>query len=286
MGQIQFSRAQIDKAFRKFDDLAGDLAGARYQNYQDLLTQFVRHCENDSVMRLVTEPFRHNPNVVLDDWVENNFSRHEMRWPVDENDRISLLYQLIVEAASESDGAIQFGLIYFGEDQLNSAVASFNDQIVSKFTREVGYGLDEIRANIGNSTSVQREAMLVFHHHGNVTNINNSQNSNIAVGGSTISNSVAGTGNQVDVAHSLESLRNLIGDVAQEHRQAVTNAIDFLISASIDGTVRRIQVAQAAETIADASPKMKARLTELAIGITGSLAATGMIEGIKFALGL
>ena len=50
-----FSRRQIERSFRKFNDTVSDLFLAKFQTWGNTFTHLITHCEQDSVMKVVTE---------------------------------------------------------------------------------------------------------------------------------------------------------------------------------------------------------------------------------------
>ena len=91
--------------------------------------------------------------------------------------------------------------------------------------------------------------------------------------------------NNESLIQSVRDLRGLLSEVAPDKQDETSAAIEILENAAQDDSVRRSQVVQAVETISQV-PAMRQHLENLAIGTTGSIAATAIIEGIKFALGI
>ena len=206
--QESFSRRQVERSFRKFNDTVNDLFQANFQTWNNTFTHLITHCEQDSVIKLVTEPLRSNRAVDAEKWYTDALSSmtsmvgsgyYEL--PFDNDDRTALLYQFFLLLDNNKVNLKQFCLAVYGTSDYQDAVHHFNQELVLKFTREVSYRLDEILADLGNRQDVPRDAMFVFHHHGHTMNFHgNIQGSNVAAGGSSISDSTATYTNNAELA--------------------------------------------------------------------------------------
>ena len=67
MANDKIARKQVERSFRKFNDIADDLQNAHYQTWNAHFSNIVKFCESDAVMRQVTEPLRSHP-VDVDAW--------------------------------------------------------------------------------------------------------------------------------------------------------------------------------------------------------------------------
>lgn len=110
------------------------------------------------------------------------------------------------------------------------------------------------------------------------------QNQNNAARDVNVSGSM-NTQNNANLVQAVRALRDLLGEVEEEKRQSVVTAIEVLEVAAEDDSTSKGQLVQAVETVSQV-PAMRQQLENLAVGVTGSLAATGLIEAIKFVLGL
>lgn len=81
-------------------------------------------------------------------------------------------------------------------------------------------------------------------------------------------------------------MKHHMDEVSAAERETVRESIDLLIAAVEDSTIPKSRVVAAAKTIANASKRMKRVLRDLSIGTTGSLAASGIWEGIRYAIGV
>ena len=225
--QKSYTKRQVDRSFRKFNDLVEDLFSSPWQLWGDRLSHLMNHCEQDSVMRVVTEPLRTNKNVDVSSWYEEASKTNTgmtgsayYELPINDDDKTSLLYQFMLLASLNRIDVTDFGESFFGAESPQEAVGQFNDQIVRLCTCEVCYRLDEIREDTAGQTEIQTEALVVFHHHDNSVNIRgNIKGSNVAIGASTVSDSSAEYKNNEDVATVLKALKPLIKDVVESQRR-------------------------------------------------------------------
>jgi hypothetical protein len=292
--QESFSRRQVERSFRKFNDTVNDLFQAKFQTWGNTFTHLITHCEQDSVMNLVTEPLRSNRAMDADKWYKDALSsmsgmvgsgHYEL--PYDDDDRTALLYQFFLLLENNKVDFTKFCLAVYGTTGYQDAVHHFNQELVLKFTREVSYRLDEILADLGDRQDVPREAMLVFHHHGHTMNFHGPiQGSNVAAGGSSITGSSATYANNAELADALKALKPLIQEVVENQREAVEAAIALLVKAATDQTVATADVQSAAETVAASSPALKERLTSIARKVGLSLLGSSIFQGIKMSLGV
>lgn len=91
--------------------------------------------------------------------------------------------------------------------------------------------------------------------------------------------------NNADLVQAVRALRELLNQVEQGKQKEIEVAIEVLENAAQDNSVRKSEVVQAVETLSQV-PTMRQRLEELVIGASSSIAASAIIEGIKFVLGI
>ena len=109
--------------------------------------------------------------------------------------------------------------------------------------------------------------------------------SNIATGQARISSSHASYTSTADATAAFEALKMYMDEVLDAERETVGESIDLLITAIEDGSIPKSRIVAAAENIAKASDRMKRGLRDLSIGVAGSLTASGVWEGIRYAIG-
>lgn len=230
MAKQHFSRRQVERSFRKFNDIVADLFSSQHQTWGNVFTHLITHCEQDEVMRVVTEPLRTNKNVDAEKWLEDGLNsmtgmigsgHYEL--PYDDDDRTALLYQLFLLIENTPFDFSGFCMTMFGSSHYQDMVHTFNQELVLKFTREVSYRLDEIMQDSGNQQEIPQEAMMVFHHHDNSINVSgNIQGSNVASGQANITKASATNTNvysQADVLQTLKQARQNLASLPEAERQ-------------------------------------------------------------------
>jgi hypothetical protein len=290
----QFPRRDVERSFRKFNDIVSDLFNAKFQTWGDAFAHLMTHCEEDPVMRIVTEPLRLNKHVDAGKWLADasasvgsmvGSGRYEL--PYDDDDRTALLYQFCLKIANEHLDISRFCVHFYGLTNFQEMTDTLNRELIHKFTREVSYRLDEILQDIGTQTTVSREAMLVFHYHDQSTTINgNIQGSNVATSGASISDTSASFDSLPELATAFQSLTLLVRDLSDSQRTTAEQAIAALVDAATSGGRSTTDVASAATAVSNASPALARRLREIAGRIGTSLVASSIFQGIKMAVGL
>jgi hypothetical protein len=289
MAQEQFTRREVDRAFRKFKDLCDDLFQAKFQAWGHSFTHLIKHCEENPVMRAVTDPLRANKNVDARKWyndalasVTGMVGSGHYELPIDDNDRTALLYQFFLLIENEGIDVDRFCTAVYGDTQYQAMVSHFNQELVHKFTREVSYRLDEIIEDIGESAMVPREAMHVFHYHDHSLSIQGGiHGSNLAIGASTISDSTASYNSGADLVEALKSLRPLLHEVKKDQHDIVEIALQTLIRSAEGEQTTPEQLKQSIETLAKTSPGIGERLKGIAGKIGLSLLSSSMFQAMK-----
>ena len=290
----QFPRRDVERSFRKFNDIVSDLISASFQTWRNSFTHLIQHCEQDQVMRVITEPLRSNSAVDASKWyadamatVGGMIGSGRYQLPYNDDDRTALLYQFFLNIQNKGLSVDEFCMAMYGTTRFQEMVDTFSRELVLKFTREVSYRLDEILQDVGDQQTVAREAMVVFHHHDHSTTIHGDiQGSNVAASGGSVSASNATFNSATELARALKSLSNLVNDIPASHRSAVQQAIDLLVAAASSSAHNVPEITDAAKTVSKASPALAERLKEIALGIGTSLVTSSIVQGIKMAIGL
>lgn len=288
-----FTRRNVERSFRKFHDIVDDLMAATSQTWGDTFRRLVVHCETDTVMQVITEPLRTDPRVDADKWwndainsVRGTAGSGQYTLPTDDDERTALLYQVFLKLEHEDINIHTFCLPVYGVRKRQDVADFFNRDLVSKFTREVSYRLDEITADTADQQEIAREAMVVFHHYDYSTHITgNVRGSNIATGSAQITNSTAQFNTPADVAAELRALTSLASEYSKTNQATITQALDFLADAAESENADIDEIAEKAQTIAEISPTISSRLKGLVSGASASLIGSAIMEGLKLVFG-
>lgn len=197
-----FKKRDVERSFRKFRDIVNDLFSSKFQQWGDMFTHLIAHCETDPVMKVVTEPLKHDPRVDAKKWWDaavvsgrSMVGSGQYILPTDDGERTALLYQVFLGVENDNWNIMRFSMSVYGHTKYQDMIDTFNHELVLKFTREMSYRLDEIVADNEGAEEIAQEAMIVFHHHdqstivhgnfqgiaGDVTNSTVTQNLNMTV---------------------------------------------------------------------------------------------------------
>lgn len=286
-----FPRRQVERSFQKFNDTVQDLFRAPFQAWDDTLARLMTHCEQDPVMKLVTDPLKSSQDFDAKEWFEEASNSAEgtigtgtYKLPSDDEQRTALIYQvllLVQNGLSINDFCIEV----FGVKKYQDMVSVFNQELVLKFTREVSYRLQEILQDIGDEAQVPESLLYVFNLSHSVVVQGNVQGANIANSGSTVSGSTATFESAKEFADSLSLLADLLNTVKTELREEVSNAIEVLKASLLGSQISEDEVKQAAVVIASSSPQMKAKIKEFLGRLGTSLIGSTIFQAIKSAFG-
>ena len=291
--QTTFSRREVERSFRKFRDIVNDLFSAKFQQWGDMFTHLMSHCETDPVMMVVTEPLKSDPRVDAKKWwddavasVSGMVGSGGYSLPTDDQERTALLYQVFLGVEHENFSIQRFNQSVYGHSKYQDMVNTFNHELVLKFTREVSYRLDEIATDNDGADTIPREAMIVFHHHDNSTNISGTvQGSNIATGSAQIKNATAQFNTPSDVAAEINAIKSLATEFSKTNQKTLVTALDFLASAAESNDAPVTEIAEAARTVSELSPSIRDRLNSVFVGTGTSMAGSVIFEGLKLFFG-
>lgn len=226
--------------------------------------------------------------------------------PDDPAERLALEYKLLLAV---DDGTVDVDTLMlqgFGTTRYDDTVRTFNEEFFRPFAREVGYRLSDLAVDVqGESQVPVGRLLVVFNTGGTVniderdqrgahvttshTNVTGNTNSNVAVGGSSISSSPITVLGPSDLARELRALTDVEPGMEPERRAAVRAAAETLAAEAEQpaGTATGASAATlvgAAETIAKASPTLRERLNRVAEGAASRLAASAVVKAINFAI--
>jgi polyhydroxyalkanoate synthesis regulator phasin len=150
MNQI-YDHKKIKRSFRRFRDYSEDLLDSNSKTFSNNLNIFINFCENDEIMRIVSAQLKSNKNVNINRWY-SDFQKtggaligsKEYVLPTNEEDRISLLYLLLLKIHSDEISFQRFCMDAYGKTNFNEMIGAFNDAISRPLIRDLGYRLDEI----------------------------------------------------------------------------------------------------------------------------------------------
>lgn len=282
-----FSPTQVRISIRRFQDYARDVLDANPETFSTFFKIFVSHCETDPVMRVISAQLKANTNVDFKKWF-GEFSESALHsaggigysLPLDEEDRLALLYQFLLAIDGGQVDVLEFGVQAYGETQLDSIVSEFNRQIFSKFVRDAGYRLEELQQAVEGRERIPSEELIIFQHFDKQVVISNINQSNVAVDGSTIVSSRTDS-----VGRLKQQLRELAEEV---HRsKGSEEAAEALLQlAAAEDSTSKVKLATLVEVAVAREPTLKGKLAALVRNVGASLVANAIVAAIRFALGM
>lgn len=287
--QATFTRREVERSFRKFRDIVSDLFSAQFQQWGDMFTHLITHCETDAVMKVITEPLKNDPRIDAQQWFSEAISSvrgmvgsGSYTLPTDDEERTALLYQVFLGVEHDNFSISQFNQSVFGHSRYQDMVDTFNQELVLKFTREIEYRLEEIMTDNQGSDTFSREAMIVFHHHDNSTTISGTvQGSNIATGNAQITDSPVQFNTASDIAAEINALKSLASEFSKANQKTLATALDYLASSVDDDDASPAEIAEAVQTASEISPTIRSRLNGILTGAGTSMLGSAIIEGLK-----
>ncbi len=285
----KFASRDVQRSFRKFNDLCEDIMSSRVQTWPDVMTRLIAHCESDPVMQVVTAPLKTDPRVNARSWwndavasAQNFIGSGHYSLPANDDERTALLYQILLLIKNEDVRLVEFCAVVYGQSKHQDMIDTFNQEIVLKFAREVSYRIKEVSQDTADQSEISREAIVVFHHHDYSTNITgNIQGSNVATGNAQISHSDATFHSPTDVAAELRALKSLAAEYSKTNRATIEAALDFLAARAEAENGESDEIVEHTRTVVELSPTIQSRLRRLVAGVSTSMVGSAIIEGIK-----
>ena len=288
MSGSEFSRRQIERAFRKFDDLADDLLHATFQTWVEILKVLVQFCLHDPVMRLVIEPLRNHPRVDFAKWLEDFMNsgsggvgscRYEI--PADEDERLALWFQLLCKMSVGEVEFRIFNLNAYGATHFADGIDEFNNQIVRPMARDIGNRLNDFLDETAGDESVTADKLVVFGDYSPTVNIRGD------VVNSTL---VVGVGNQVQIqtpgelSKSFTELAGLIESIRidEPSKKQLRKDVENLERAD---SIPKPELIAGVERLAE-HDQLRDHLNSIAIGAVGTILGSAAVMAIRYVLGL
>ena len=173
-----FELKEILKVFHKFEDYSNDLLNSDHVTFETRLDIFIDFCENDKIMSFITNQLKgYDFTLWMDEFRKSGGSMAgsaDFKLPTDENDRLSLLYQILLKTKSNEIEFVDFCMIAFGsaDRTITGFIYKFNEAITSPLVRDLSYKMEEIkdRIDITNQTHEINHEYLLNIHTGDISN--------------------------------------------------------------------------------------------------------------------
>lgn len=281
-----FARRDVQRAFRKFNDTVSDLFRADFRTWGDTLNRLLDHCEKNNVMSVVVGPLKKNTQINVQSWhqdametIGGMIGSGRFTLPLDDEDRTALLYQFLLAIDKNEIAVDKFCMHFFGKTNYQEMVDVFNQEIVEKFTREIGYRLEEIEEDVAGQETIELKDLIVFNHYDQSTVVHGTvTGGNVNIGSGSITARDVTINSVDDLVKAFNALKHeLDSDVAR-------NACDRVIR-EVTGDNDSNLITEAVNEIARSEPNKAGKLKEVLERIGTSLIASTVFHSIKTSLG-
>lgn len=117
---MDFSAGQVRRSIQRFQDSRDDLLSADMNTFDDRLNAFVYFCKNDPVFSIIHNQLINNPNIDFNRWYEEKLGTRSsmagsanLEFPPEPDNRLSLMYQLLLAIQSAQIDGISFFVDFF-----------------------------------------------------------------------------------------------------------------------------------------------------------------------------
>ena len=164
-----YDHKKIERSFRRFRDYSEDILDSNSKTFSNNLNIFITFCETDEIMRIISAQLKSNKNVDINRWY-GDFQKtggsligsKKYVLPTNEENRISLLYQLLLKIHSDEIDFQKFCIDAYGKTNFNEMVWAFNDAISRPLIRDLGYRLDDIIETTNNDLEVPVGKLVII----------------------------------------------------------------------------------------------------------------------------
>lgn len=147
----------IRQSIRRFNDYSLNLCKSDMNNFQDRLSLLLSFIQSDKLFNDIHVKLTNNPNVDFDDWYANIKSTiscmagsGELSFPYNIDDRLSIMYQLLLKVDNKEIEAWNFALNFCAtrSNSINVYIQFFNENITQPLMMEISYKLEDIELEI------------------------------------------------------------------------------------------------------------------------------------------
>lgn len=164
-----YDHKKIERAFRRFRDYSETLVNSNSKTFSNNLNIFINFCENDEIMHIISTQLKSKKNVEINRWYKDFqktggsfIGSKKYVLPTNEEDRISLLYKLLLKIHSNEIDFQRFCIDAYGKTNFNDMVWAFNDAISRPLIRDLGYRLDDIIETTNNDLEVPVGKLVII----------------------------------------------------------------------------------------------------------------------------
>lgn len=166
---------EVRRSIRTFRDYSSDLVRSDFDTFADRLKLLIHFCESDSTFSSIHEQLMTNPRVDGAKWIAESLQkrgRMGLSFPVDTDDRISLMYQLLEAGADNPRWLIDHLGHWFSISarSVSLYIAAFSDAVMQPLFRELEYRLEDIETQLPTERDGEVSASLfqIIHNNGSI----------------------------------------------------------------------------------------------------------------------
>src|SRR5208282_4698692 len=142
--------SKVEETKATFNEKAMDLLDSNGHTIENAINIFVDFCESDKIMATITLSLKDNANVNISKWYDD-FSRSvgsmigsgKFILPTNDDDRLALLYQLLLKIKSKEIDLRGFCLDAFGARGTTQMAYQFNQAVSRPLTRGLLHKIEE-----------------------------------------------------------------------------------------------------------------------------------------------
>ena len=149
----EFTVGKIHRSLQRFIDFTNDLSTSDMNTFDDRLSVLINFCQNDDVFQFLSNQLLQVESVDFEKWhtqiqsTEGSmFGSGNLSFPVNIDERLSLMYQLLLKIQRGDIDFLNFTTTFFavGDSRIDSFIYAFNHAITEPLSRELGYRFEEL----------------------------------------------------------------------------------------------------------------------------------------------
>lgn len=226
----QLTVGQLSRSIQRFKDYAADFISADMNTYDDRSALFFDFCKTDPAMSVIHAQLTTNPDVDIEKWHSDALAKMTgwagsapLKFPTKIDDRISLMYQLLLAIEEERLNFKDFCIQFFvtGDNSYDSYIARLSEAVTQPLMRELEYKLDEILESLPNSgpkEPVPPATLQIIHASGPVVQQltignNNTQTATLTIGNPELARLIAELKSELQKASMDKDDREAAGQI-------------------------------------------------------------------------
>ncbi|MBA2850993.1 hypothetical protein HNP86_001124 [Methanococcus maripaludis] len=299
----KFTREEIEKAYKTFKIYAEEVTNASYDTYTKSLAAFLNYCKNNEVLEFVIFKF----NLIERDfekWYDNflNSKMHAHTLPLDEDEKISIIYKFLNEINSGKIKISEFvKSAYKISGKTEKTINKFNQSIFLHFVKGIDIRLKKLMSKIesvpekpqtdekevAKTEELPKVSKIEVIDSDSVTSKRRLENfekdNKVVIYPSEVIDGDALSRKLSKNSYNMDNLENALLKLSEELRNdnksvAAISAV-FLLSKNIDSS-DLMETQKLLNEAVSAEPCLKDKFKDIAMASSIEVANTGIIKGI------